>query len=145
MTKNEKGFTLIEVLIALSLIALLSTIAVFTPNDLYNDMLLTSTALKVKSALYLSQRLSLNESREYCVEIIGSNYRVREYVTGGKIILVENINTNISISKESDSRIFYTRDGTTKYGKFVFVNNKGKKINIDTLLGTGKVRISDIY
>lgn len=145
MTSNERGFTLIEVLVTLSLFGILSLITFSTPNKLYDNVLLTSTAREVKSALELSQQLSLDESKEYCVELIGDTFRVREYITRGRIVFSRNFDKNISIYKGSENRISYNRHGETQYGKFILVNKRGRKINIDTLIGTGKVRISDIY
>lgn len=145
MTDNEKGFTLLEVLVTLSLFGILSVITIGTPNRLYDRTLLTSAAIEVKSALQLSQQLSLNESKEYCVEFIGDTFRVREYVTRGRVVLSRKLDKNISVYKASQSRISYNRHGETQYGKFILVNKKGEKIDIDTLIGTGKIRISDIY
>ncbi|MBU5677582.1 type II secretion system GspH family protein [Alkaliphilus sp. MSJ-5] len=145
MTDNEKGFTLLEVLVALSLFGILSLITISTPNRLYDRAVLTSTAMEVKSALQLSQQLSLDESREYCVEFIEDTFRVREYVVRGRVVLSRKFDKNISVYKASQSRISYNRHGETQYGKFILVNKKGEKIDIDTLIGTGKIRISDIY
>ncbi len=145
MTNNEDGFTLIEVLVTLSLFAILSSIVIFAPSNIYHRVLLKSTAIEIKEALQLCQQLSLNESKEYCVELIGDEFRVREYVSGGKTVLIQQFNKNISVSKESQDRISYNRNGETSYGKFILVNKKDKKIFIDTLIGTGRARVSDIY
>ncbi|QUH20682.1 type II secretion system protein [Alkaliphilus sp. B6464] len=145
MTDNEKGFTLLEVLVGLSLFGILGLITISIPNRLYDRTVLTSAAMEVKSALHLSQQLSLDESREYCVEFIGDTFRVREYVVRGRVVLSRKFDKNISVYKASQSRISYNRHGETQYGKFILVNKKGKKIDIDTLIGTGKIRISDIY
>lgn len=146
MSNNEKGLTLIEVIIALSLFAILSFISISTPSNIYDRTLLKSTAIEIKSALNLSQQLSLDESKEYCVEIVGDNrFRVKEYIKNGKIVLNQEFHKNILISSESDKRIFHNRNGETSYGKFILINKKGKKIIIDTLIGTGKVRISEVY
>lgn len=145
VTNSEKGFTLVEVLVALSLFGLLSLITISTPGRLYDRVILRSTAREIKSALELSQQLSLDESREYAVEFIGNTFRVREYVINGRVMLSKTLDQSLSVSKESNERISYTRDGRTSYGKFVIVNRKGEKIAIDTLINTGKVRISAIY
>lgn len=145
MTNSEKGFTLLEVLVALSLFAILSLIAISTPSNLYYRTLLKSTAMEIKSALQLSQQLSLDESKMYCVELLEDRFRIKEDFYGGKVILTQKLDKNISVSKESQSKITYSRNGETSYGKFILINKNGQKIIIDTLIGTGKVRISDIY
>ncbi len=145
MTTNDKGFTLIEVLITLSMLGIISLISISVPNEIHDKFLLKSTAAEIKSALELSQQLSLDESREYAVELLNDEYRVREFRVGGKIVLFKKLDINISVYKGSQNRIYYTRDGTTNYGKFILINDKDQKITIDTLIGTGKVRISNIY
>jgi len=145
MIDNKKGYTLVELLVVLSLFSILSLISISTPNRIYDRVLLTSAAMEVKSALQLSQQLSLDESKEYCVEFIGDTYRVREYVIKGRVVLSREFDKNIATHKGSQNRIAFNRNGETPYGKFILVNKKGEKIDIDTLIGTGKVRISDIY
>jgi len=145
MKSNEKGYSLVELLVVLSLFGILSSISIATPNKLYDRVVLTSAAMEVKSALQLSQHLSLDESKEYCVEFIGNRFRVREYVVRGRIVLSREFDKNIAVHNGSESRISHNRHGETQYGKFILVNKKGSKIDIDTLIGTGRVRISDIY
>lgn len=146
MISNKNGFTLIEVLATLFLFSMITLIVVSPPSNMYYRLLLKSTAVEIKEALYLSQQLSLDECKSYCVELIGGNkFRIREHLVGGKVVLIQEFNKGISVSEESDGRISYTRAGETNYGKFVLVNEKGQKIDIDALIGTGKVRISDIY
>ena len=145
MTNNEGGFTLIEIFITLSLFALLSSIVISIPNGMYHKILLKSAAAEIKEALYLSRQLSLDESREYCVELMEDKFRVREDKAEGKIVLTQEFNKGISGIKDPKNRISYNRSGETGYGKFVLINKKGQKIHIEILIGTGRVRISDIY
>lgn len=145
MANNKNGFTLIEVLITLSLFAILSSIAIIIPNNIYHKTLLKSTAVEIKEALCLSRQLSLDQSKSYCVELLDDKFRVREHIVGGKIVLSQQFDKKISRSGKSGNRVSYTRDGETSYGKFILVNKKGQKIDIEVLIGTGKIRISDIY
>ena len=145
MAKNRNGFTLIEVLVILALLTLLSSIVVSIPNNMYHKVLLKSAAVEIREALYLSRQLSLDESREYCVELMEDKFRVKEDKSGGKIVLTQKFNDNISGVKGPKNRISHNRSGETSYGKFVLINKKGQKICIEVLIGTGRVRISDIY
>ena len=145
MAKNRNGFTLIEVLVILALLTLLSSIVVSIPSNMYNKILLKSSAVEIREALYLSRQLSLDESREYCVELMEDKFRVKEDKSGGKIVLTREFNKNISGVKDPQNRISHNRSGETSYGKFILINKKGQKICIEVLIGTGKVRISDIY
>lgn len=145
MANNKNGFTLIEILITLSLFAILSSIVITIPSNIYHKILLKSTAVEIKEALCLSRQLSLDESKSYCVELLDDKFRVREHITGGKVVLNQQLDKNISKSEKSDYRIAHSRDGETSYGKFILVNKKGQKIDIEVLIATGKIRVSDIY
>jgi prepilin-type N-terminal cleavage/methylation domain-containing protein len=142
---NKNGFTLIEVLVALSLFVILGSIVFSVPSNIYHKILLKSTAVEIKEALCLSRQLSLDESKSYCVELLEDEFRVREHITGGGIVLNQQFGKNISKSQKSEYRIAHSRDGETSYGKFILVNKKGQKIDIEVLIGTGRIRISDIY
>ena len=56
MTNKEKGFTLIEVLIILALLAILGSIGVSITSNVYHRVLLKSTAVQIKEALQLAQQ-----------------------------------------------------------------------------------------
>lgn len=142
---NKKAFTLLEIILVLSLISLAVLITMPVSIDLHYRTLLRSTAIEIREALLLAQALSLDESKEYCVEIIGGKFRVREYINGGRIVLAKKLDKNIYIPSNSHERISYNRNGETGYGKFILKNRQGKTITIDTLIGTGRVRVSDIH
>ncbi|ABR48636.1 hypothetical protein Amet_2483 [Alkaliphilus metalliredigens QYMF] len=141
MNNNEKGFTLIEIIITLSIIAIMGAMAFPSYRGFYNEIALKTTAQEIESALHLAQQRSIDESREFCVELIGNEIRVREYVFGGKVVFLQEMSPKIKVSTESLSRISYTRDGVSRYGAFVITNGKNKA-KVDTLIGTGRVRIS---
>ncbi len=145
MANNKKGFALIEVFVTLSLLAVLGSIVVFTPNNLYCDMLLKSTAVEIKEALQLAQQLSLDESREYRVNLTKNGFTVKEDMSNGKTVMARQFDKGILRSGESHKKITYNRNGETAYGKFILINKRGKKIIIEILIGTGRVRISDVY
>lgn len=145
MTNNESGFTLIEVLVTLSLFAILSSIAISSPGGMYHRILLKSTAMEIKAALCLSRQLSLDESKSYCVELIRDKYKVTEDVFGGRVVLTQKFGKGISVFEDSRSVISYNRNGETSYGKFILINKKGQKIDIEILIGTARIKISDIY
>ena len=143
--KDREGVTLLEIITVVSLISILCSIALVNPMKLYHRAKLKAAAMEIKEALKLSQQLSLNESKVYCVEVFKERYRVREYITGGVIVLSKDFDKEISMHRGSESRIEYNRDGETKYGKFILTNQLEERINIEVLIGAGRVRVSDIY
>ncbi|SDK51920.1 prepilin-type N-terminal cleavage/methylation domain-containing protein [Natronincola ferrireducens] len=139
--KNKKGFTLIELLLVLMMMGILIALVPLINRNVYDRFLLRTTANEVKSALHLAQQLSIDESREYCVELIGNKLRVREQVLFGRVVLVKELSQRVTISPESHERITYNRDGVTAYGQFVFTNSKKEKMRIQVDIGTGKAKI----
>ncbi|QXM06007.1 prepilin-type N-terminal cleavage/methylation domain-containing protein [Crassaminicella indica] len=147
LNNKTNGFTLIEILLVLSIISILSLISISINNSLYHKMLLETTANKIKSALLLAQQLSIAETNSYCFEFINSTntIRVREAFVGGKIIFKEKISNQLSIQPFYFDDVTYNSEGNTSYHKFYLVNKNNKKIQIETMVGTGKIKISKIY
>jgi len=84
---------------------IVSTVVFPIYTGFQNELVLKTTANEIMSALHLAQQSSIDESREYCVEFIGSRIRVREYKVGGRIIFIKDMNPRIEVSKESFTRI----------------------------------------
>ncbi len=145
MLRENKGFTLIELLLVISIISLFSSILLPINKGIYDKVLLRITAREIKAALHMAQELSIDESKNYCVELVDNTFHIRERVVGSQIVYRKKINDRIKIRSESDVRITYNRNGVTNYGMFVLHNKENMRIKIDVLIGTGKVRISKIY
>jgi len=144
LSRLNKGFTLIEILLILSIMTIIFSIVIPINIGLYDRLLLKATAKEIKSSLHMAQQLSLDESRNYCVELFSSNFRVREQVVGGKIVYRQKIDDRIKVLTGYDHRITYNRDGNTAYGCFALENRQKDKIMIEVMIGTGRVRISSL-
>lgn len=144
---HTNGFTLIEILLVLSLMSILSLMVISINKSVYNRILLETTASRVKSALTLAQQLSISETTSYTFEFINTKHviRVREKEVEGKIILKEKINRSISISPSTFGGVIYDCKGNTGYHEFSLVNMNGKTIRIRTMIGTGRIDISKRY
>ncbi|QZY56976.1 pilus assembly FimT family protein [Crassaminicella profunda] len=143
-----KGFTLIEILLVLSLMSIFSLMSISINKKLYNTILLETTVNKVKSALLLAQNLSIAETNFYCFEYINSTniIRVRQRVVGGKVIFKEKLNSKICIEPSYFNDVIYNPEGNTQYHAFYLVHkNNKKKIKIQTMVGTGRIKISKTY
>lgn len=147
MDRRNKGFTLIEVLLTVSIITFLAFIVFPINSGIYDKLLLKSTAKEIRSALYLAQQLSIDESREYRIVFFENSFQIRESKFGGKVVYSQKINDRINLIKGPGcyDSVEYNRNGVTPYAKFLLSNKKGEKIAIDVLIGTGRVRISSVY
>lgn len=148
LIKKNNGFTLIEIIVVLAIFGILLMIVFPISTKLYETILLETTANKIKSTLLLAQTLSLDQSKEYCVELSnnGHSFRLREAIVEGRIVLVEELDKKIEFDKKQlYNTIKYNRNGITSYGKFIIKNKQEQMIDIETYIGTGRVNISKIY
>ncbi|WP_165000356.1 prepilin-type N-terminal cleavage/methylation domain-containing protein [Anaerophilus nitritogenes] len=149
MSKRNKGFTLIEVILVIFIIGICSFVVFPTTSKLYERKILESTAQKIQSTLLLAKQLSMDEVNSYCVESIdnGKGFRIRETDLMGKTIFIEKFHPSIKFyfQNNSNHKIVYNHKGMTSYGKFTIMDTKNHKIKIETLIGTGRIIISKIY
>ncbi|WP_053957112.1 pilus assembly FimT family protein [Inediibacterium massiliense] len=150
MNTKEKGFTFIEIILVLFIMGICSCIVFPATSKIYERKILESTAQKIQSTLLLAKHLSRDEYNIYCVESVceGRGFRLRENKIPGKIIFIEKFHPSIKFDlqeKNCNRKIIYNRRGMTSYGKFIIMNTKKDKIKIETMIGTGKIVISNIY
>lgn len=145
MINNKEAFTLIEIILVCFIISLFFLFTFPMSRSLYDRYLLKSTAKDIRSTLYLAQQLSIDESRDYGVELFQDSFRIREQLFKGRILPRQKIHNRIRVLPGNSPRIIYNRHGNTSYGYFVLSNRQGDKVKIEAMIGTGRVRISDIY
>ncbi|ARE87555.1 pilus assembly FimT family protein [Clostridium formicaceticum] len=143
--KDRRGFTFIELIVTVAVLAILLLVALPGCNGLYHRFLLKTTADEMKSALYLAQQYSIDESRDYCFELFDDIFRIREPKIGGKIAYRQKIDEKIKVLPGYSSDVTYNCHGITPYSKFVLANRRGERVQVEVMLGTGRVRVSDIY
>lgn len=135
-------------IVVIGIMSIFSSFAVPASINMYEKILLETTANKIKSALLLARQLSVDESKRYCVELVNNSteFRLKEAVFKGNIILREKVNDRIKFEfTDKHHKITYNRNGETNYNKFIISNRGGKTIEIETLIGTGRVRLLKMY
>jgi len=70
-SRNENGFTLVEMMIILVIIAILGALAVPNMNRIFSKNKLRSSTTSVTSSLYLARMKAINEGEPYGVEFFG--------------------------------------------------------------------------
>jgi len=71
-SKNEKGFTLVEMMIILVVIAILGALAVPNMNRVFTKNKLRASTTSVTSSLYLARMKAINEGEPYGVKFFGN-------------------------------------------------------------------------
>lgn len=141
----RKGYTLMELIVVLTVLALFMGIA-FPSFFAHRDrVLLKTTAAELESSLMLARQLSMDENREYMVELLSTRIRVRQNWAGAPAVVSIDYPPGIKRNIGSQMQIVYGRDGLTGYGKFVLENHRKQRIMVEIHIGTGRVTVSGIY
>lgn len=86
--KNERGFTMIEILIVMVIIAILATLAVPSTKYLFSRDKLRASTTSVTSSLYLARMKAVNDGVPYGVQFNsdGSFYVERDPLTTPQLV-----------------------------------------------------------
>lgn len=152
MFSNEKGFSVIEVLIALLIISITSTLILPNLHIIERNELKVQAQMLVDD-LHYTQRLALNEKSDIYFKLLKSSksYVIRK--TGStKNIKSVRLLDDINFSSESRNNIKYTskgtagnaNDGISGSGGTITLKSNNYKITITVSPVTGKVRMYNI-
>ncbi|MDR5658209.1 prepilin-type N-terminal cleavage/methylation domain-containing protein [Serpentinicella sp. ANB-PHB4] len=142
MMKNNCGYTLIELILVLSILGIILTLANPINLNFYHDTSLKNLAEEVRSAKQMAQQLSIDESRSYRFEIVDNTYRIRENFSLSEVVFQNRIPRGIEIESKNRNYVVYSRSGTTNYLQLTFRNQRGKRVQVETLIATGRVQIN---
>ncbi len=145
--KNEKGLTLIEILIALFLIGVISCITLPSMHIL-ERITLKVTAQKLQMDIRMAQRLAIKEGKNYWVKFIKSDnkYFITSNVFKEPYKRV-SLDTKITMTYVkfgegiSDKEIKFNPKGTISQGGRVELRTKHYYVKITALPATGRVKI----
>lgn len=113
MRKNEKGFTLIEILFVLTLFLIVSSITVFMVKPHYEFIEKTLFFTCLEADLYYAQQYAISHERQVHVNFMADShyYKIHDYVNG-KIIIERPYSKIIKVREGSLKLSFkFTYDG----------------------------------
>ncbi len=142
------GFTFIEILVALGIIAILAAIALPNWSTLLPNYALNSAARQVQSELQKAKSRAVSENAKYQLVFSSTGYSIQRDTGSGWQSTGENkpLPDGITRSEESDATLGFTSRGTSsdttndKTVKLCNIKSKGKNVVLGAL---GRVRIDD--
>ena len=148
---QQDGFTLVEILVALTIIGILSAIAIPNWSTLLPTHALNGAARQVQSELHRLKSRAVSENAAFRLVFSTSNYTytIEKYSGGSWTATGENkpLPEGITLASTSDTTLGFTSRGissdSTDTPKTVkLCNNKGAGKNI-VLSSTGRIRIEN--
>ncbi|MEH7417692.1 competence type IV pilus minor pilin ComGD [Neobacillus drentensis] len=145
MSKNQKGFTLVESLLVLSIFMIISSITAFTLQPQHFVLEDKAFISQLRSDLLYSQQYAISHQHEVSILIQPDQYRY--YVlanTDRPPILERNYSTNIYLIEGTLPLYFkFLPDGNVnKVGTF-FIQTKKKNYRVIFLIGMGRFYVTE--
>lgn len=147
--RRRDGFTLIEIIVTMTLIAILSAIAIPNWNTLLPNYALKSAGRQVQSELHKLKSRAVSENASFhLVFSTTTSYIIEKKPSGGSYTATGESRTlpdGITLAGTSDTTLGFTSrgisiDSTDKTVKLCNIKSSGKNI---VLTEIGRIRIDD--
>jgi competence protein ComGD len=145
MNNSQKGFTLIESLVVLSIFMIISSITVFSLKPEHSIIEDESFLTQLKRDLYFAQQYAISHQHEVSVVINPEQYRYYLILrTELPPILVRNYSKNIYLTEGSIPLYFkFLGDGNVNKFGTIFIQTKNKKYLLTVLIGKGRFYVKE--
>lgn len=145
MNNNQKGFTLIESLVVLSIFMIISSITVFSLKPQHSIIEDEAFLTQLKSDLYFAQQYAISHQHEVSVVIIPEKYSYYLLLrTDLPPILMRNYSKNIYFTVGSLPLYFkFLSDGNVNQFGTLFIQTKNKRYLLTVLIGKGRFYVKE--
>ncbi|WP_160721766.1 prepilin-type N-terminal cleavage/methylation domain-containing protein [Isachenkonia alkalipeptolytica] len=140
--RENKGFTLIEILLILGIMMLLFAMVVPNKREINDDLLLYQTTAEIENAIKLARHLSIDESKTYRVDIKDQTLTIRQYLHNTTPVFTLQIPKVIEVEVTTNNVISFNRNGGSSYHRILIKNRKNEQYVIQTAIGSGRIYIS---
>ncbi|HWJ80311.1 MAG TPA: competence type IV pilus minor pilin ComGD [Niallia sp.] len=142
---NEKGFTLIEMLVSLSIFMILASISIFLLTPQKTSLNETQFITQLQADLLYGQTFAITNQQILQVKIYPN---LRKYSISG------NINSNFGLERNYDESIVFQKESSitfninpngnfSKFATYEFKIGK-QKYKLTTLIGKGRFYVSEL-
>lgn len=144
--KQQDGFTLTEIIVAIAIMAILAAIAIPNWSTLMPTYALNSGARQVQSELHLAKSRAISMNTRFDVVFAATSYQVRRNTGTCDTANYPDADSTKAlpdgISVSSPPTICFTSRGTSNGGTVSLCNNKsaGKNVVVSDL---GRIQIND--
>jgi prepilin-type N-terminal cleavage/methylation domain-containing protein len=155
LLEEQKGLTLIELMVVVAIIAIISAIAIPQFTGFINHYRLTSTVSSLTSSLQFARMAAVSSGREYQVEInlVNETFDVQRgnlasgstsWISTGDLHRaytgVDIAMVNGSYSNPASKQ--FNPDGSSSSGSISFSNTQGERYSITLTPATGRVKVN---
>ncbi len=145
MTNNQKGFSLVETLLVLSIFMIISSITAFSLQPQHSVIEDDTFLNQLQADLLYGQQYAIAHQHEVSVVFIPSQYKYDLFIRTDLPPIVErNYSTNFSITEGSIPLYFkFLSDGNVnKFGSF-YIQTKKKSYRVTLLIGKGRFYVTE--
>lgn len=145
MSWNQKGFTLIESLLVLSIFMIISSVTLFTLNPQHSYIEENSFFTQLKADLYYSQQFAISHQHEVSVRIVPQEFKYYMlYLPEQSPIIERHYSPNFTITEGTMPLSFqFLPDGNiNKFGTLILYY-RNKIFRITFLLGKGRFYVTE--
>ncbi|WML59755.1 competence type IV pilus minor pilin ComGD [Neobacillus sp. PS2-9] len=145
MNWNQKGFTLIESLLVLSIFMIISSVTVFTLKPQHTFMEKDSFFIQLKADLYYAQQYAISHQHEVLVQFVPKEYRYYMiYRAEERPIIERDYSHNVNFTEGTMPLSFkFLPDGNiNKFGSLILYY-RNKIYRLTFLIGEGRFYVSE--
>jgi competence protein ComGD len=145
MTRNQKGFTLVESLLVLSIFMIISFITAFSLQPQQSVLEDEAFITQLRADLLYGQQFAIAHQEEVTIIILPSKHKYNLSIQGRFPPIIErSFSTNISLSEGSIplSFSFLPNGNINKFGSF-FIKTKENEYRMTFLIGKGRFYVTE--
>jgi competence protein ComGD len=145
MNQNQKGFTLTESLVVLSIFMILTSITVFSLKPQYSMIDEAAFFTQLKGDLYYAQTYAISRQHEVNVTFMPNEYKYFMYLNANAPPIVNRTySTNFYVKEGSLPLYFkFLSDGNiNKFGSLI-IKTKTKTYRMTFLIGKGRFYVTE--